>query len=164
VPRRAPARRPKHGQRRKPPNNGHGKAAAENKRRRAAGRLPTREELLEFIAASAIPVGKRDIVRAFRVPPADRVALKALIREIERGGSVERGSKRRLQPIDSLPEIGVIEITEVDLDGEMRGKPLAWRDAEHAPTLYVVAERGAPALGVGERAVARFVRLDGDTY
>jgi ribonuclease R len=164
VPRRAPARRPKHGQRRKPPNNGHGKAAAENKRRRAAGRLPTREELLEFIAASAIPVGKRDIVRAFRVPPADRVALKALIREIERGGSVERGSKRRLQPIDSLPEIGVIEITEVDLDGEMRGKPLAWRDAEHAPTLYVVAERGAPALGVGERAVARFVRLDGDSY
>jgi ribonuclease R len=163
VPRRAPGKSRKHARRPKP-RNSHSEAASKNERRRAAGRLPTREELLEFIAASAIPVGKRDIVRAFRVPPAERVALKQLMRELERGGAVERGRKRRLQPIDSLPEIGVIEITEIDLDGEMRGRPVAWREGEHAPTLYIVAERGAPALGVGERAVARFVRLDGDTY
>jgi ribonuclease R len=164
VPRRAPAKRPKHGRRAKPPSNDQGEAAAKNKRPRAAGRLPTREELLEFIAASAIPVGKRDVVRAFRVPPADRVALKELVREIERAGSAERGRKRRLQPIGSPPEIGVIEITDVDLDGEMHGKPLAWGDAQHAPILYIVTDRGAPALGPGERAVARFVRADDGTY
>ncbi|HEX7967336.1 MAG TPA: ribonuclease R [Stellaceae bacterium] len=126
--------------------------------------MPTREEILEYIAGSPTPVGKRDIVRAFKVAPADRIALKGLIKDIERSGSVERGQKRRLQPIGSLPEIGVIEITDVDLDGEMLGKPLAWRDAEHAPKIYVVAERGAPALGVGERAVVRFVRLDANSY
>jgi ribonuclease R len=164
VPRRAPGKRPKHARRPKPRNNDQSEPPAKSKRRRAAGRLPTREELLEFIAASAIPVGKRDIVREFRVPPAERAALKDLMRELERGGSVERGRKRRLQPPGSLPEIGVIEITEIDLDGEMRGRPVAWPDARHVPSLYVLAERGAPALGVGERAVARFVRLDGASY
>jgi ribonuclease R len=164
VPRRAPGRRPKQDRRAKPPSKRDAKAAAGRKRPRAKGRLPSREELLDFIATSATPVGKRDIARAFKVPPADRVALKGLIKEIEAGGSVERGRKRRLQPIGSLPEIGVIEITEIDLDGEMRGRPLVWRDVEHAPRIYIAAERGAPALGVGERAVARFVRLDGDAY
>jgi ribonuclease R len=163
VPRRAPGRRPKHGRRPKPPNSHDAKAATE-RRRSAQGRLPTRAEILDFIATSPTPVGKRDIVRAFRVPPAESVALKALLKEIEGGGAVERGRKRRLQPIDSLPEIGVVEITEIDLDGEMLGKPLAWRDGAPAPILYVVAERGAPALGVGERAVARFVRIDANTY
>ena len=164
MPRRAPAKRRKHGRRAKPPSNDQSDAAAKNKRHRAAGRLPTREELLEFIAASAIPVGKRDIVRAFRVPPADRIALKELVREIERAGSAERGRKRRLQPVGSPPEIGVIEITDIDLDGEMHGKPVASGDAQNAPILFIVTDRGAPALGVGERAVARFVRADDGTY
>ncbi len=103
-------------------------------------------------------------MRAFKVPPEEREALKDLLREVERGGAVERGPKRRLRSIGELPEIGVIEITEIDLDGEMLGKPLAWRAAEPAPAIYVVAERGAPALGVGERAVVRFQRLDDGQY
>ena len=55
-----------------------------------------------------------------------------------------------------MPEIGVVEITEIDIDGEMHGRPLAGRSRD----LIVTAERGAPSLGVGERAVVRFVRRD----
>jgi ribonuclease R len=59
-----------------------------------------------------------------------------------------------------LPEIGVVEITEIDIDGEMHGRPLAGRIRD----IIVSAERGAPALGVGERAVVRFVKgEDGKT-
>ncbi len=53
-----------------------------------------------------------------------------------------------------MPEVGVVEITEIDIDGEMHGRPLAGRDRD----LIVTADRGAPALGIGERAVVRFVR------
>jgi ribonuclease R len=158
VPRRPPARRGKPKQHPKP------RSDVRQRRFPGAGRLPTREELLDFIAASPTPVARRDIVRAFKVPPEARVALKGLIREVERGGSVERRAKRRLTPLASLPEIGVIEITEVDLDGEMRGRPLAWREATELPAIYVVAERGAPALAVGERAAVRFHRLDDGSY
>jgi ribonuclease R len=62
-----------------------------------------------------------------------------------------------------LPTIGVLAITEIDFDGEMHGRPLAWRE-EEAPDIRVVAEPGAPALSVGERAVARFERLADGTY
>jgi len=163
VPKRVRAKGGKRAEHRKPPSSertGDTRAKA----RRSLGRLPTRDEILDFIAESPTPVGKRDIVRAFKVAPAQRLVLKGLIRDIEGSGATDRGRKRRLAPVGALPEIGVVEITGVDLDGEMLGRPLGSRDTEHLPSIYVVAERGAPALGVGERAVARFVRLDGNTY
>ena len=56
-----------------------------------------------------------------------------------------------------LPEIGIVEITGLDLDGEMLGRPVGFQG--ETLTITVIAERGAPALGVGERAVARFAQL-----
>jgi ribonuclease R len=159
VPKRLPGRRGTQSKHPKPPNK-----RPERRARHAVGRLPTREEIVDFIAASPTPVARRDIVRAFKVPPAERVQFKGLIREVERGGAVERGAKRRLQPTGGLPEIGIIEITGVDLDGEMLGRPLAWQDAQNAPAIYVIAERGAPALGIGERAVVRFARGEDGSY
>jgi ribonuclease R len=165
VPKRPPGRKGKQNRPPKPPNK-----RPDHPPRRALGRLPTREEILDFIAASPTAVARRDIMRAFKVAPDERLQFKELIRTIERGGAVERGPKRRLQPpggrieAGGLPEIGIIEIAGVDLDGEMLGRPLAWREGENHPVIYVVAERGAPALGVGERAVVRFARLDDGRY
>src|SRR5262249_44789530 len=119
--------------------------------------LPSREEILDFIRTSPTPVGKREIARAFKVGPADRVAVKGLIKEIERGGEAERGKKRRLTVPDALPEVGVIEIVAVDLDGEVTARPVAWRSDAPAPHILVLESR----LGgdeVGERAVARLTR------
>ena len=61
-----------------------------------------------------------------------------------------------------MPEIGIVEITGIDLDGEMQGRPIGLRGP--APTITVVPERGAPALGVGERAMARFSRTGHNRY
>ncbi len=133
---------------------------AKRSERPGGGGLPSREDILDFIARSPIPVGKREIARAFKVPPAHRVALKGLLKEIERSGAVERGAKRRLAPIDSLPEIGTIEITGVDEDGELLGRPLAWSGIGPAPTILVDPE----ACDVGDRVVAQLARLDAQIY
>ena len=61
-----------------------------------------------------------------------------------------------------MPEIGIVEITGVDLDGEIQGRAIGVTG--EAPNIVVVAERGAPALGVGERAVARFTRTEANQY
>ncbi|MDB5720875.1 MAG: ribonuclease, partial [Alphaproteobacteria bacterium] len=37
--------------------------------------LPSREQILEFIASSEAPAGKREIARAFGLSGADKVAL-----------------------------------------------------------------------------------------
>jgi ribonuclease R len=119
--------------------------------------LPSREEIVDFIAASPAPVGKREIARAFKVAPSERVALKGLIKEIERSGQVERGQKRRLAPVDRLPEIGVIEILAVDIDGEVTARPAVWPGDKPPPKIYVLENR----LGgdqPGQRAVARLSR------
>src|ERR1700722_9489501 len=80
--------------------------------------LPSRQEIVDFIAASPIPVGKREIAKAFKVRPADRVALKGLLKDIERSGPAERTQRRSFAPRGALPEIAVVEIFAVDAEGE----------------------------------------------
>jgi len=58
--------------------------------------LPTKQQLLDFIHDSPTPVGKREIARAFRIAGADRIPLKAMLKELERDGRVDRGRGRRV--------------------------------------------------------------------
>ncbi len=90
---------------------------------------------------------------ANRAPPRNR-------HERHTKRSTERRPKRPAAPA-RLPEIGVLEITAIDRDGEMQGRPLG---VDNAPEILVVAERGAPALGVGERAVVRYARRETGGY
>jgi ribonuclease R len=81
----------------------------------------------------------------------------------ERKTRTRRDRDRAPATESKLPAIGLLAITDIDLDGEMHGRPLAWPEDAPAPDLRVVAEKGAPALAIGDRAVARFARgEDGD--
>ena len=126
--------------------------------------LPTREAILDFIAGSPIPVGKREIARQFKVHPADRVALKGLIKEIERDGAIERGPKRRLAATEVLPAIAELEIAAIDLDGEVAARPLAWPEERGAPPPIFVVENRLGADEIGQRVVARLTRLEDGSY
>lgn len=132
-------------------------------RKRGSRPLPGRAELLDFIATSPTPVGKREIARAFKVAPGDRVALKGLLKDIERDGDAERGRKRRLQPPGALPEICVVEITGIDDDGELFAKPLVPVRGE-PPIIRVLPGPHGGAAGVGERVAARLTRIDAGHY
>ena len=103
-------------------------------------------------------------MRTFKVEPKDRLALKALIRDIEREGPVERAGKRRFKAADRLPRVGVIEMTGLDLDGELMARPVAWKEETPPPPIRVVQEAVATALGVGERALAELKAQDGGSY
>ena len=63
-------------------------------KRPAKGGLPTREQILEFIQSSDAPAGKREIAKAFALKGADKVALKALLKDMGDAGRI-RG--RRLE-------------------------------------------------------------------
>jgi ribonuclease R len=125
--------------------------------------LPSRTELLDFIATSPTPVGKREIARVFKVGPADRVALKGLLKDIEQGGEAERGHKRKLKPPGALPEICVLEITGIDDDGELFAKPVVPVRGE-PPMIRVLPGSDGGQAGVGERVAARLTRIDAGHY
>jgi len=139
-------------------------AVAKGKAKRSPRALPSRAEILEYIAESPTPLARRDLMRAFRVAPGDRPALKALIREVERSAPVERAGKRRLKAAGTLPRVAVIEVTGLDLDGEPVARPIEWTLDTPPPDIVVVQESTAAALGIGERALAELRRQEDGTY
>ncbi|HEY1505494.1 MAG TPA: ribonuclease R [Stellaceae bacterium] len=68
----------------------------------------------------------------------------------------QKGERRSDGP-RGLPEIGVVEIDAIDPDGELRGRPVVG-DRTYKEEVTLVREPGAPALGIGERALVRFAR------
>ncbi len=156
MPRRAPPRRDRRAPRANPPTE----PGAQRVTRRPAG-LPSRSDVLDFVAASPAPVTRREVMRAFKVAPEHRDALKDLATDVIRARS--GGTRRKAAP-PALPETGILEIAAIDIDGELHGRPVNWPDHAPVPEILVVVERGGPALGIGDRAVVRYVRRDHGLY
>ncbi len=127
-------------------------------------RLPTREEILEFIQESPTPVSRHEIARAFHVRGADRGALTAVLRELEEEGLY--GKRRQRRPAKSgLPPVTVIEIIGLDDDGDVLAKPQAWSSENPPPAIFLVpTDRSGVAPAAGDRVLARLRRLDDGTY
>lgn len=127
--------------------------------------FPTKEELLTYIRESPVPVGKREIARAFRITGSERIRLKAMIRELEREGTLGRDRGRRFGPAGRLPEVTLVEVTGTDEDGEVLAKPVAWEGEGPSPRIYMAPDRrGVPALGPGERVLARLKHIGAGKY
>ncbi|MGC2200430.1 MAG: RNB domain-containing ribonuclease, partial [Stellaceae bacterium] len=120
--------------------------------------MPSRAELLAFIRDSPVPVGQREIARAFGVGTGNRAGLRGMLRDIERSGAIGRGANRR-SVAASLPEITVIERVGSDEDGIALATPISWPGPGPAPTLRI-AETASHTLAIGEQAAAQLVPLE----
>ena len=133
-------------------------------RHRPVGKLPSQQEILDFLAGTTGEAGKREIARAFGVKGGDRIALKKLLRDMADDGLIA-GSRRKLTRPGVLPPVTVLEITSRDADGEFVARPATW-DEEHGPPpriLMVESKREAgPVAGIGDRVLARITALAAD--
>ena len=135
------------------------------KSRRRGAPFPTKDQIVAFIRDNPSRVGKREIARAFNVTGADRIPLKALLKELEAEGILVREAGRRLAPPGALPEIAVIEISGVDRDGEVHARPAEWEaDAPPPRILVQYARKRGYAPGKGERVLARLRRESEGIY
>ena len=134
------------------------------RRSQTVGKLPSKQDILDFLATAPGEAGKREIARAFGVKGSDRIALKALLRDMADDGLIA-GSRRKLTRPGSLPPVTVLEITGRDADGEFIARPASW-DEEHGPVpriLMTESKRDAgPVAGIGDRVLARITALGGD--
>jgi ribonuclease R len=129
------------------------------RRNRAKGILPSANDVVAFIRESPSPVGQREIARAFNLTPADRPALRDMLRRIEQSGALARGGNRKLAATGTaLPELVVVERIGADEDGIPLARPIVWPGPDPAPTLRL-AEDGQ-AIPLGARAAARLVTLE----
>lgn len=120
-------------------------------------RLPSKDDLLAFIASNPGEAGKREIARFFHLKGGDKIGLKRLLKELEVDGSVDRRGKKLSQP-GILANVVLTDITGRDSDGELLAKPVEWDEAHGAAPVILVplGRRGKErAPGVGDRALLR---------
>ena len=131
------------------------------KRTKTAGKLPSKQEILDFLATATGEAGKREIARAFGVKGGDRIALKQLLRDMTDDGLIA-GSRRKLMRPGTLPPVTVIEIVSRDADGEFIARPATWDEEQGSAPRILMAEskrEAGPVAGIGDRVLARITPL-----
>ncbi|MEQ8665865.1 MAG: ribonuclease R [Rhodospirillales bacterium] len=129
--------------------------------------FPSREEIIRFVRESDGRAGKREIARAFGLDARQKMDLKKLLRELELDGSVMRTRGKRLADPARLPPVAVVEVTGFGRDGDVLAKPGVWEGEDAPPPIIMRPEKkGRPALGPGDKALARLTPIladDGET-
>lgn len=130
--------------------------------------VPSREEILAFIAEHPGQAGKREIARAFGLSGAAKIALKKELKALMEDGVLVR-HRKRLSKRGELPSVTVLVIHEVNSDGELVALPQQWDENElgEPPRVLVLESRrpNAPKPGLGDRILARITEppdADGD--
>ncbi|WP_303808501.1 ribonuclease R family protein [Sandarakinorhabdus limnophila] len=131
-----------------------------NPHNRTLAGLPDRQAILDFIATQKTSVGKREIAKAFGLHAQDKIALKALLKEMMEAGELETGPGRNLHKGGGLPKVTVIRICDV-ADGVAIAVPDRWEHATPPPRLRVIELRRRAVFGLGDRLLARIEEQGG---
>ncbi|WP_093020179.1 ribonuclease R [Sphingobium sp. YR768] len=121
---------------------------------RPAG-FPTRDQVMAFISESDTPAGKREIAKAFGLKGQEKIALKALLKDMADEGLIDLGPARAFHKMGGVPKVTVLRIVDVD-DTTLIATPERWEaEGQPAPRLRVVERGKRGALTIGDRILAR---------
>ncbi|MBY6092183.1 ribonuclease R [Maritimibacter alkaliphilus] len=123
--------------------------------------IPSKAEILKFISDNPTQTAKRDIAKAFGIKGAARIDLKRLLKELEDEGLLEKRKKTYRDP-DRLPPVSVLLVGETTDDGDLTARPLEWEGEGPEPEIHVLLRNSDPALGPGDRILARLTLLEED--
>ena len=129
--------------------------------------LPSAQDILDYLASSAAPLTKREIVRAFGIKGDDRAILKTLLRDLEKAGDIVKQSGQAYSLPDALPSVAVVEVTEVDIDGDVFAKPTEWPENKQneMPRIEIMpGKKGHPPLITGDRVLVSLKRYTDVLY
>jgi len=123
------------------------------KRPKPAG-LPSPEQILRFIQDSSGAIGKREIAKHFGLHGADKIALKALLKDMTDEGLVDMAPGRAFHKHGGLPRVTVLRVAAIEGDA-VWAMPDHWEGSGPAPRLRVMEKGRRSALGIGDRILAR---------
>ncbi len=116
--------------------------------------LPSREHILRFIQDSPGAVGKREIAKHFGLHGADKIALKALLKDMTDEGLVDMAPGRAFHKHGGLPKVTVLRVAAVEGD-TIWAVPDRWEGSGPAPRLRMMEKGRKGALGIGDRILSR---------
>lgn len=123
--------------------------------------IPSRQEILDWVATHPDATAKRDIAKAFNIKGAERIELKRILKELEAEGLLER-RRRHYHDAERLPPVSVLQLLPPDADGDIFAKPLEWHGDGPMPRILYAPLKSDPAIGAGERILTRLIETRGD--
>ncbi len=124
--------------------------------------FPTKEQILEWIKDNPRTTSKRDIAKAFGITGQARIELKQILKELRTEGHLTK-TRNTFRESNTLQNVELLQITAIDNDGDLFAEPANWKGETHAPSVLVVTKTGDPALGIGDRLLAR-ISQSGDEH
>ncbi|MCL6684373.1 ribonuclease R [Sphingomonas alba] len=117
--------------------------------------LPTRKQVLDFIASSGQPAGKREIARAFGLKGNDKIGLKVLLKDMADEGLIDSSPGRAFHQAGGVPRVTVLRVASVDDGGNVWAVPEQWHADTPPPKLRVIERGKRSALALNDRILAR---------
>jgi ribonuclease R len=148
------ARPPRESRPPRPPRSPRPSRSPRNRSIKPVG-LPSREQILDFIASSDQPAGKREIARAFGLSGQDKIDLKRLLKDMADEGLIDSSPGRAFHQAGGVPKVTVLRVVEVDDSGQVRAVPEQWHAETPPPKLRIIERGRRGALGIGDRVLAR---------
>jgi ribonuclease R len=122
---------------------------------RSAPGLPSRQQILDFITTSHTAAGKREIAKEFGLKGSEKIALKALLKDMSDEGLIDAAPGRAFHKMGGVPKVTVLRIVDVEGDSVI-AVPEHWEaEGKPPPRIRVVEKNRRGALGVGDRILAR---------
>ena len=126
--------------------------------------FPDRETVLDFISKNPSLTTKQEIARGLKVKGRERQMLRAILKELESEGVLERTGKRAWAKADTPPPTGVIVFESIDEHGDLIARAVG-RDGAFGPAIHYAGYQGksrGPAPGVGDRGLAKVDETGGE--
>lgn len=124
--------------------------------------FPHIDEVLAHIQTSPEPPTKRDIARVFGIKGDDRKILKQYLRQLEDDGKIIKDGKGYSAP-GTLPSVTMIQITHIDIDGDIFAEPLEWDEQTQGPKPRIELLSNDP-VKEGDRALAKLKKYNDELY
>jgi len=129
---------------------------------------PDKNAILRLIAESPSPLTKRDIVAAFGIHGDDRRDIKDWLRELAEDGLIVKTRGQEYTIPKGLPSVAIVEVTEIDIDGDVFARPVEWNVEIQGPypKIEIVHDekKGHATLKEKDRALVSLRRFSDTLY
>ena len=126
--------------------------------------LPSKPQIIQWLADNPTLTSKRDIARAFGIKGgALRIELKRLLKELEDEGALVKKQRHYRDP-DALPPVSILKVEAPDADGDLFASAVEWNEDADAPRILIITKKSDPALGEGDRILARLEPVGGKDH
>ncbi|MDG1281836.1 MAG: ribonuclease R [Pseudorhodobacter sp.] len=126
--------------------------------------LPAKSAILQWLTENPTLSSKRDIARAFGIKGgALRIELKRILKELEDEGALTK-KRRSYRDPDNLPPVSILKVEAPDSQGDLFASAVEWTGEGDAPRILIITRKSDPALGEGDRILARLEPVAHDSH